>query len=131
MNKADLAKLKRVLGLLGSDHVGERASAALAAHRLLQSKGASWSELLAMPGSARGAKGPTEQGIDYVAAAESRMRQLRRENDRLEAQIKRLKTQLSTVKDELSRIRDEDAAALHDDPIEANGQTHRAHKSFL
>ena len=129
MNRTELAKLKRVLGLLGSDHVGERASAALAAHRLVQSTGASWQELLSVPASAKGAKSATEQGMDYMAAAESRMRQLRRENERLEAQIKRLKTQLSDAKDRLSRTRADEV--LHDDPRQGDAQGQEARKTFL
>ncbi len=37
-------------------------------------------------------------GIDYLEAAESRIRQLRSHNDALEKQISRLKTQLEAAK---------------------------------
>lgn len=37
-------------------------------------------------------------GIDYLEAAESRIRQLKRHNDALEVQLSRLKTQLEAAK---------------------------------
>lgn len=41
-----LDKLVKLLGLLGSDHAGERDAAGLAAHRLLQQHKATWREIL-------------------------------------------------------------------------------------
>lgn len=95
MRHADLLRLSRILGLLGSAHAGERASAALAAHRLLQASGRSWAELLV------GTRSSTRRRFvdmlhDPIAAAESRMRQLRRENDELRAEVKRLKLWLES-----------------------------------
>ena len=49
----DRAKLGKLLGLLGSDHAGERDAAGLAAHRLLQSRGLTWPAVLAPPTRAR------------------------------------------------------------------------------
>jgi hypothetical protein len=106
MNKTDLEKLSRVLGLLGSDQAGERASAALAAHRLLESTGASWQQLLQPAVSntrTRSGRRSGEYGLDYLEAAESRIRQLRRENERLEAQVRLLKSRLETAKEQLGR----------------------------
>lgn len=46
LSSADTERLVRLLGMLGSDFDGERASAALMASRLLKSKGLTWAELL-------------------------------------------------------------------------------------
>jgi hypothetical protein len=97
MRYADRVRMIRILGMLGSDHAGERASAGLAAHRLLQASRGSWAELL-IPGLA-GAR-PRRRFVDIlhdpVSAAESRLRQLRRENDELRAEVKRLKLWLES-----------------------------------
>lgn len=50
-------KLAAVLGMLGSDHAGERAAAALIAARIAREAGLTWSELLA--GSAEKPATPT------------------------------------------------------------------------
>ncbi|WP_026872373.1 hypothetical protein [Inquilinus limosus] len=95
MRKGDLTRLIRILGMLGSDHVGERAAAALAADKLVRGGGWSWSDLLAPSRPSRPAR--TEWGdplTDRLAAAESRMRQLRSENARLQEEVKRLKRRL-------------------------------------
>ncbi len=42
-------QLAKLLGLLGSDHAGERDAAGLAAHRLLQRHGLTWAQALAPP----------------------------------------------------------------------------------
>ena len=44
---ADRSRLAQMLGLLGSDHAGERDAAGLAAHRLIQQRGLTWHEVLA------------------------------------------------------------------------------------
>jgi len=46
---AERSRLVKLLGLLGSDHAGERDAAGLAAHRLLQRLGLSWGDLLSRP----------------------------------------------------------------------------------
>ena len=58
MRQANRTRLIRILGLLGSDQDGERASAALAAHRLVSASGETWAELLqpAAPGAAKGSR---------------------------------------------------------------------------
>lgn len=93
----DLVRLVRILGMLGSDHAGERANAALAAHRLVKRSGATWWDLL-VPGRVPAMRPQrvrsVEIFIDPVAAAESRMRQMRRENDELRHEIVRLKRSL-------------------------------------
>lgn len=104
MTRSELEKLKRILGLLGSNHGGERASAALAAHKLLQSAGTSWDELLRRTDPRR----KTGYGQDYLEAAESRMRQLRGENERLEAQNKLLKSRLAAAREQLAHARADD-----------------------
>ena len=44
--EADTRRLIKVLGMLGSDHAGERAAAGLKAHKLLRDNGATWEGLL-------------------------------------------------------------------------------------
>ncbi|HEY9012327.1 MAG TPA: hypothetical protein VIN06_15055 [Devosia sp.] len=44
-----------------------------------------------------------EYGIDYLEAAESRIRQLKRQNEALEKQVSRLKTQLEAAKAKVER----------------------------
>jgi hypothetical protein len=44
---ADRARLVAILGLLGSDHDGERASAGLLATRMLRQRGLQWIDLIA------------------------------------------------------------------------------------
>ncbi|HEY8610347.1 MAG TPA: hypothetical protein VIL69_03545 [Roseomonas sp.] len=101
MRSCDAAKLARVLGLLGSEFPGERASAALAAHRLMKRLGLSWQDLLvprqeAMrgPSHPRGAAPPPAEVLD---AAQSRLRQCQRENGDLQRQITRLKRRLENL----------------------------------
>jgi|GEM_PF-4372410 len=95
MRKGDLTRLIRILGMLGSDHDGERAAAAQAADRLVRGSGWSWSDLLAPARVSRPVRvQSTDPLTDRLAAADSRMRQLRSENARLQEEIKRLKRRL-------------------------------------
>ena len=48
---ADRAKLAKFLGLLGSNHAGERDAAGLAADRLVRSRGLTWAEVLEQHGA--------------------------------------------------------------------------------
>ena len=98
MKHSDLVKLTRILGMLGSDHPGERAAAALAAHRQVTSLRTTWWDLLRP--TARGEAGAVirtvhEWGIDHQRAAESRVRQLRNENERLRQELSRVKARLA------------------------------------
>lgn len=98
VGRADLVKLVRVLGLLGSDHDGERASAALAAHRLVRRMETDWWTLL-------GGQGPKHLGAfperaridpwsDFLRAARARERQLLAENEGLKRELERLRRRL-------------------------------------
>ena len=49
LSKTDRQKLAKLLGLTGSDHDGERAAAALAAHRLVTKIGLTWNQVLDPP----------------------------------------------------------------------------------
>jgi hypothetical protein len=95
MQSGQFSRLIRILGMLGSEHPGERASAALAAHRLVRSMNTTWWDLL-QP-KAAGQPGNViirtvyEWGIDHAKAAESRLRQLKEENERLKREIKKLR----------------------------------------
>ena len=46
MSSADRAKLARILGMLGSEHAGERASAALQAEAFRKRHGMTWEEMI-------------------------------------------------------------------------------------
>jgi hypothetical protein len=46
---ADRVRLAKLLALLGSDHAGERAAAAMAAHRLVEKNGLTWRQVLEPP----------------------------------------------------------------------------------
>ena len=46
---ADRQRLARVLGMLGSDHAGERDAAGLAATRILRDRGITWAQVLEPP----------------------------------------------------------------------------------
>ena len=95
MRKGDLTRLIRILGMLGSDHDGERAAAALAADKLVRGGGWSRWDLLAPARMSRPVRSQwMDPFTDRLAAADSRMRQLRSENARLQEEIKRLKRRL-------------------------------------
>lgn len=101
IQKRDIERFERILGLLGSDQAGERAAAALAANAFLLKHKLSWRDVI--EGRALGPKAAAaalrrEVGIDYLEAAESRARQLKALNDALEKQVSRLKTQLEAAK---------------------------------
>jgi hypothetical protein len=100
MGRGELIKLIRVLGMLGSDHPGERAAAALVAHRLIKSNNRTWFELL-QPAGRRYVGGVIvrtvyEWGIDHAKAAEPRIRQVREENEQLRREVTRLRARLGT-----------------------------------
>lgn len=111
MRYSDLIKLNRILGMLGSDHAGERAAAALAADRLVKSMGTSWWGLIGTDPAPRRSALPNtivtrhELGVDHARAAESRIRQLRTENDLLKKEIASLRNRLSTLTAQERRAR--------------------------
>ncbi len=96
MRSADRAKLIHILGLLSSEHAGERAAAGLAAHKLLASLGLNWDQALVVDDRPTRKQRPVVAYpfADTVAAAEARMRQLRTENDRLRLENRRLRQRL-------------------------------------
>jgi hypothetical protein len=47
LSQSDRSRLVKLLGMLASDHAGERDAAGLAANRLLKQRGVSWSDALA------------------------------------------------------------------------------------
>lgn len=51
MTPADLDRFRRILGMLGSEHTGERAAAALVATNFLEAHGLGWSDV-SVPGGA-------------------------------------------------------------------------------
>ena len=46
---SDRVHLAKLLGMLGSDHLGERDNAARAAHRLVQQRGITWFDVVTHP----------------------------------------------------------------------------------
>lgn len=97
----DRERLIRILKLLGSDQVGERASAALAAHRLLQSLGVSWEDVMTPePGPERVVvRRVRDWDIDHADAAEGRIRQLKDTVQRQERQLRALQTRINSLTD--------------------------------
>jgi len=97
----DKERLIRILKLLGSDQVGERASAALAADRLLNSLGMTWEDLLDQP------PGPErvvvrrvrDWDMNQADAAEARIRQLKDTVTRQERQLRALRTRINSLTD--------------------------------
>jgi hypothetical protein len=49
LSRTDRKRLAKLLGMLGSDHAGERDNAALAIERMRRELGLSWAELLRAP----------------------------------------------------------------------------------
>ncbi len=103
INKKDLHKLDRILGLLGSEHAGERASAALAADTLLRKHKLSWHDIL----SGGLVQGPVRREVDptLLEAAQSRLRQARGHVEALERQLALLKNQLQSARSALAEAR--------------------------
>jgi cell division protein FtsB len=97
MQQKDIVRLDRILALLSSDHAGERASAAKAATALIKKHSLTWWDVLegrALGTRAAAAVRRSDVGIDYLKAAESRIRQLQAHNQMLEKQVRRLKEKL-------------------------------------
>lgn len=94
ISKGNLFRLTRILGMLGSAHDGERAAAALAADRLVREMGTTWQDLLD-PERPDGVRTIVREWSDIfhdpIAAAESRMNQLKRENAELKSELVRLR----------------------------------------
>jgi hypothetical protein len=49
LNQNNAERLAKILGMLGSDHAGERAAAGLAAHRLLSDLSLTWHQVIIAP----------------------------------------------------------------------------------
>lgn len=100
MNRGTRIKLAAVLGMLGSEHAGERAAAALAAHRLIGSLDMTWWDIIGA-GSKSAPKTVIkrvhEYGIEHHYAAEARMRQLKMTCQSLEAENKSLRRRIATM----------------------------------
>lgn len=92
-------KLLRILALLGSDHDGERAAAALAAHRFVAAQGLSWDEVVGTrpPPPRVVVQRVRDWNVDALEAAEARMRQLKATTERQERQIRALRTRINSL----------------------------------
>ena len=102
MQRRTISRLVRILGLLGSDQPGERASAALAAHRLVTTHGASWADLL-QPAPVITTKVVVRRVRDYdldQQASPPRLRRrgsLKSSNERLEKEVLALRRRLAAI----------------------------------
>jgi hypothetical protein len=93
-------KLIRILKLMGSDQPGERASAALAADKLVASLGTDWEALLDPPPETKVViRRVREWDVNHQEAAETRIRQLRDTTERQARQIRGLRTRVNTLLD--------------------------------
>ena len=101
MTPSERKKLVRILGLLGSDHPGERAAAALKAHELVESADTDWTELItpSLATTRVVVRRVREADGDYRAAAESRIRQLKTTTELQERQIRTLRTRVANLTD--------------------------------
>lgn len=96
----DKERLIRILRLLGSDQVGERASAGLAANRLLEALGLNWEDVLDPPVPERVVvRRVREWDVDHKDAAEARIRQLKDTVQRQERQLRALQTRINSLTD--------------------------------
>jgi len=108
LNTASMRKLVRVLGMLGSEHAGERAAAALSAHRLVTSHGTTWWALLNQeetPGKVVEVHRVYSYGIDEHAAAEARIRQIRMTCDSLTKENQTLKRRIANMAEQARKAR--------------------------
>lgn len=93
-------KLIRILKLMGSDQPGERASAALAAHKLIASLDTDWETLLAPhPEPKVVVQRVHEWDVNHREAAEARIRQLKETTERQARQIRGLRTRVNSLTD--------------------------------
>lgn len=100
LSKRDRAKLIRILKLLASDQPGERASAALAAQRLVEASGLTWDDILAEQAPTKVVvQRVREWDIKHAEAAEARIRQLKEATQRQERQIKQLRGRVNALVD--------------------------------
>jgi len=106
----DRAKLVRILKLLGSDQPGERASAALAAQRLVEATGLTWDEILAGPPATKVVvQRVREWDINHQDAAEARIRQLKSTAERQERQIRILRNRINALAERERQRREAEA----------------------
>lgn len=94
--------------MLGSEHAGERAAAALSAHRLVTSQRTTWGALLRQE---RRADKIVEihkvypYGVDQHAAAEARIRQIQMNCDSLVKENQTLKRRIANMVEQARRAR--------------------------
>jgi hypothetical protein len=111
MTPRDRKKLIRILGLLGSDHPGERAAAALKAHQLVVAAETGWADLLAPPAPRVVVRRVREADADYRDAAESRIRQLKSTTELQERQIRTLRTRVANLSERERKRREAEEEA--------------------
>lgn len=106
-------KLIRILKLMGSDQPGERASAALAAHKLVAALGTSWEALLEPPPEPKVVvQRVRDWDVNHRDAAEARIRQLKDTTLRQERQIRALKTRVNNLTDQERKRRESEQVSV-------------------
>lgn len=95
----DLDRFRKVCALMASDHVGERAAAALKATAILKAEGKTWETVSV--NDAAGAFGVNHVNIDHAALEkywESMYRGEREQSERRAKEIQKLKTEVTRLK---------------------------------
>jgi len=112
----DRERLVRILKLLASDQAGERASAALAATRLMAAAGLDWDDVVDPPTATPKVVVQRVRGWneDEQEAAEARMRQLKDTTERQERQIRALRNRINLLNENERRRRMAEAERAED-----------------
>lgn len=97
MDARTLDRFRKVCGLLSSEHVGERAAAALRATEMLRSAGLSWSEVTF------GALGATMADGYDTASAMAAIYKMRLDSE--QARTTRMAEEITRLKREVSRLK--------------------------
>lgn len=113
MDAPTLDRFRKILGLLGSDHDGERAVAALKATAMLKASGATWGDV------AIGRQSSATQSNDQVQIQywmrESTRRQMLLEDERKRS--RRLFQEIDELKRRLDRMERNRQPELHEAPV--------------
>ena len=99
----DRDKLAKILGLLGSDKLGEVMSAAKAADALIRNAKTSWAELLNQNGVADSARGAQTDNEARAPAAEYEMWKARAENEKLRETVMQLAAEINDLREQAAR----------------------------
>ena len=99
----DRDKLAKILGLLGSDKLGEVMSAARAADALISNAKTNWAEVLNRNGVADSARGVHTDNEVRALAAEHEVRRARVENEKLRETVMQLAVEINDLREQAAR----------------------------